>query len=214
MTSLASPNLRQVFSAAKRALKDRTDSQILFQFVPETFVQSSVHESSPLDDFVNSVYNRILKPVDRSMSRAFFTLGAPKRKFFQDPSFALGRPRQNKVALIQQTPIRSLDVLDRHTLLHVGYRVSSCGKWLLAACVDQRGENHELGVWLNQQEEGTAENALVDKLWDFAISVAKEANVEWRIVFAKSGMMGEREMHGAYSSLTLNIQLSFQMQFG
>lgn len=196
MSTLASRILRHVFSAAKRALKNCSDSQILFQFVPETFVLSSVHETSHLDAFVNSVYDRILKPVDRSMSRRFFQHGAQIRKFFQDPLFTLGRPRQNKVVYIQQTPARSLDVMDRHTLLHVGYRVSSCGKWLLAACVDQRGENHELGVWLNQQEEGSIESFLVEKLWEFAVGVAKGANVEWRIVFAKSGTMGEREMHG------------------
>ncbi|KAF8171817.1 hypothetical protein BJ912DRAFT_994983, partial [Pholiota molesta] len=45
----------------------------------------------------------------------------------------------------------SLDVLDRHTLLHVAYHLTACGKWIIAACVDQRGEAYETGVWLTQE---------------------------------------------------------------
>jgi mediator of RNA polymerase II transcription subunit 13, fungi type len=204
IATLASPVLRQVFSAAKRALKNSSESQILFQFVPESMVLSSITDdptSSRLEAFVSSIYDRILKPVDRSMSRRFSEHAEKVRKFFQDPAFVLGRPRQQKVLYVQQAPVLSLDVLDRHTLLHVGYRVSSCSRWLFAVCVDQRGENHELGVWLTQHEEGSLESFLVGQLWNFAISVAKGANIEWRIVFSKLGTMGEREMDGEYSGV-------------
>lgn len=195
VTTLASPDLRQIFSAAKRTLKSCSETQILFQFVPESMVFNSVDDDQQIQALVTSVYDRILIPVDRSMSRSFFNHGANVRKLFQDPSFTLGRPRQKRLTYVPKARIHSLDVLDRHLMLHVGYRVSSCGRWLLAACVDQRGENHELAVWLQPQDEG-AELSAVELLWTFALSVAKNANVEWRIVFTKMGAVGEREMGG------------------
>jgi hypothetical protein len=69
--------------------------------------------------------------------------------------------------------------------------------------VDQRGESHDLGVWLNQHEEGSLEGFMVGQLWNFALHVAKAANIEWRIVFAKLGIMGEREMNGVFTTFSL-----------
>jgi mediator of RNA polymerase II transcription subunit 13 len=105
-----------------------------------------------------------------------------------------------------------LDVVDAGTFLHVGYGFSECGKWILSACVDQRGEAHDLAVWLTQTqtqsqtpntdgEEADAEvysneEYAVRKVWDFACHFAKRGNVAWRIVFAKLGSMGLAELDG------------------
>lgn len=208
--TLASPLLRQVFSAVKKALKTYSEAQILFQFVPEQLVLGSVENPASHDSDVEilcySVYNRILQPVDRLMSRRFFDHGERVRNYFQEPAVTLARPVYNKVTYAR-TPHASLDVMDRHTLLHIGYQVSPCGKWILAACVDQRGEGHDLGVWLTQTPgedadmEISEEAYLVAKVWDFAVQFAKKANIEWRIVFAKLGTMGESELNGLCFSL-------------
>jgi mediator of RNA polymerase II transcription subunit 13 len=100
----------------------------------------------------------------------------------------------------------SLDVMDRYTLLHVAYHLTPCGKWIIACCIDQRGENYELGVWLTHspgEHEGETEHSdeeyAVKKVWDFAMQFARKTNVEWRVVFAKLGGLSLPEMEGRLS---------------
>ncbi|KAI0269401.1 mediator complex subunit 13 C-terminal-domain-containing protein [Gloeopeniophorella convolvens] len=193
--TITSPVLRQVFSAVKRAQKTHTEEQILFQFLPAHMVYSL---KLPFLDrggafaFVSSIYSRIMLPVDRAMSRQITASSQRIRDFFQEPSFALARPLHTKVHLVRQFPVLSLDVVDRHTLLHVGYRLSSCGKWIYACCVDQRGEAHDLAVWLLPSE--SPETFIIQQLWTFAVNFAKRASVEWRIIIAKLGSMDAREL--------------------
>ncbi|GLB33323.1 putative component of the SRB8-11 complex [Lyophyllum shimeji] len=201
--TLASPILRQVFSAVKKAAKTYSEAQIHFQFVPEQLIQG--HLGNPAADFSDlevlcySVYNRILVAVDRSMSRRFFEHGERVRRYFQEPAITLARPVYPKASFVRSAHA-SLDVMDRDTFLHVGYQVSQCGKWILAACVDQRGEAHDLGVWMTQTPgEGESEEVpkdvfVVKKIWEFAVQFAKKAALEWRIVFARLGVMGEGEL--------------------
>ena len=195
--SITSQTLRQVFSAVKRAQKLRPGEQILFQFVPAQSVYSLKFSSADRDGmfaFACSIYNRILSPVDRVMSRQVIENSLRIRDFFLEPAFSLARPIYTKLQFVQQFPVLSMDVVDRHTLLHVGYQLSSCGKWLLVCCVDQRGEAHDLTVWLLPSE--SPEVFIAQRLWTFAVNVAKRANVEWRIVIAKLGPMGVRELEG------------------
>jgi Mediator complex subunit 13 C-terminal. len=206
--TLASPLLRQIFSAVRKALKAHPETQILFHFVPEQHIVGSTENPSALYPSVeilcHSVYDRILQPVDRLMSRQL-TEHERIRNYFQEPAFTLARPVYNKVSYVR-APRSSLDVMDRHTFLHVGYQISPCGKWILAACVDERGEAHDLGVWLTQtpgdagEEAKCAELYMVDKLWQFAVQFARKSNVEWRIAFAKLGAMGETELLGTRST--------------
>ncbi|KAG2147926.1 mediator complex subunit 13 C-terminal-domain-containing protein [Suillus clintonianus] len=191
---LASPLLREIFSFVKQTQVKRSEAPILFQFVPEHLISSAESpsgEDSEIDALCYATYRRMLKPVERSMARGF-----PDKTetvaYFQEQPFVLARP-SSTVHFAQTTPARSLDVMDRHTLLHVGYRFSACGKWLFAACVDQRGETYDLGTWLIQDE---IETSAVVQVWNFAVQFAKRANVEWRIVIAKLGSMAVSELEG------------------
>jgi mediator of RNA polymerase II transcription subunit 13 len=198
--SLASPVLRQVLSAVRRASKTYSDAQIHFQFVPEDMTHSCSSNSpsrhSEIDLLCFSVYDRLLRTVDRQMSRRLFICGERTRKYFQDPAFALARPLQTSVSFLRQTSPQSLDVVDRHTLLHVGYEITPCKKWILACCVDQRGEAHQIGVWLYGENENY--NDAVRKIWEFTVEFARRANVEWRIVIAKLGAMSVDELDGMF----------------
>jgi mediator of RNA polymerase II transcription subunit 13, fungi type len=207
--TLSSPLLRQVLASLKKAIKTYSEAQIVFQLVPEEMLLGNMDSSSVEDlgteQICCSVYNRILRPVERSMSRQFFEHGIRVRNYFQEPFATLARPpSENKVSYVASTRT-SLDVMDRHTLLHVGYQVSYCGKWILAAIIDQRGEAHDLGVWLTQTHSSDEEDALSDemyavsKVWDFAMRLAGKADVEWRIVFAKLGLMTTDELDGLSS---------------
>ncbi|KAJ7744697.1 mediator complex subunit 13 C-terminal-domain-containing protein [Mycena metata] len=219
--SLASPLLRQVFSSVKKALKAREDSQTLFQFVPEALAICSngfnpASQTADLEALCYSTYDRILQPMERVMSRRFFEHGEPSRGYFQDPAYTLARPIHPTVKYVKR-PKAPLDVVDAGTLLHVGYAFSECGKWILSACVDQRGEAHDLGVWLTQTqtpnvdaEEGDVETFsneeyAVRKVWDFACQFAKRANVAWRIVFSKLGSMAVADLDAWMSFLAKTV---------
>jgi len=197
MMTLRSSNFRQMLSAAKRALKGSPTSSTLFQFVPESMVSDPVNEDQgTMSAFVTSVYDRLLKSVGRGMSRPLFDSEGSVRALVQSPAFILSRPQHYRPIFLRQAPARSLDVLDRHLLLHVGYSVSTCGKWIMASCIDQRGGGHDLGLWLNQPDDGVPEEFIVNKVWEFAMSFAKRADVEWRVAFSKAGFIDEREMEG------------------
>ncbi|KAJ7133708.1 mediator complex subunit 13 C-terminal-domain-containing protein [Mycena crocata] len=202
--SLASPLLRQVFSAVKKALKTHEDSQTLFQFVPEALVAcaTGVNPAAQIADLeavCYSTYDRILQPVDRVMSRRFFEHTEPVRGYFQDPAYTLARPVQPVVKYVRRSKA-PLDVVDAGTLLHVGYGFSECGKWILAACVDQRGEAHDLAAEAEAETYSNEEYA-VRKVWDFACQFAKRANVSWRIVFSKLGSIAVAELDAWMSFL-------------
>jgi len=220
--TLSSPLLRQILSSSKKALSNYFACQLFFEFVPEQHVftcmeKSSTYESA-LDTLSSSVYNRVLLPVDRLRSTQVDNIQEEKddlRAYLSAPAFTLARPWHNKVSYVHDSHT-SLDVMDRFTLLHVGYHLTGCGKWIIACCVDQRGENHEVNVWLTQppadreqhdpdqdhEHEHDSEPLLcgegyaVKKVWDFAMTFAKRTDVEWRVVFARLGVLSEKEMIG------------------
>ncbi|KAJ7188980.1 hypothetical protein C8R46DRAFT_877203 [Mycena filopes] len=219
--SLASPLLRQVFSSVKKALQAHQESQTLFQFVPEASAVCSngVNPGAQMADMealCYSTYDRILQPIERVMSRRFFEHSEPIRGYFQDPAYTLARPIHPTVKYVKR-PKAPLDVVDAGTLLHVGYGFSECGKWILSACVDQRGEAHDLAVWLTQTqapnldgEEGDVETFsneeyAIRKVWDFACQFAKRANVAWRMVFSKLGSMATADLDAWMSFLAKTV---------
>ena len=195
MMTLASSNFRQILSAAKRALKGSQATSTLFQFVPESAIVDSANEDQgAMSTFVTSVYDRLLKPVGRGMSHPSFE--ESDRVSVQSPAFVLSRPYHPRPIFLRQAPVRSLDVMDRHLLLHVGYNTSSCGKWVIASCIDQRGGGHDFGLWLNQPDDERPEEFVVNKVWEFAMSFTKRTDVEWRVAFSKAGFIHERELEG------------------
>ena len=203
MMTLGSPNFRQVLSAAKRASKGSPAISTLFQFVPESMVANEDQET--VSSFVVSVYDRLLKPAGRGMLHPLLIQEENSRVLVQSPAFTLSRPQHTSPVFLRQAPARSLDVMDRYLLLHIGYSVSSCGKWVMASCIDQRGCGHDFGLWLNQPDNESPEEFIVKKLWEFALSFAKRTNVEWRVAFSKMGSIGEREMEGQLNGLSVRF---------
>ncbi|KAJ3507555.1 hypothetical protein NLJ89_g6229 [Agrocybe chaxingu] len=215
MMTLSSPALRQILSVSKKMLANSLPCKITLEFVPEQAILSVLERStaydSELDVLTSSVYNRILVPIERSRARRIPPFDDDSTSYLMAPSFTLARPVYNRVSYVRSAHT-SLDVMDRYTLLHVGYHLSLCGKWIIACCVDQRAEMYDLGVWLTQspanggQEHESAEGEAtavisdeeyaVKKVWDFATQFARKTNVEWRVVFARLGVLNEKEMNG------------------
>lgn len=195
--NLSSTVLRSVLSAIKRGMKCRVGTQTLFHFVPEHSVVSGLSDPNflhaGLSQFVNTVYDRVLRPVDRSLSPTV-AYDTEARAHVQDHAFILARPLSTSVKFVREPYPRSLDVVDRHTMMHVAYQLSSCGKWLLAVSIDQRGEAHDLKAWPVLDDADEVFTVL--NVCGFALSSAKKANVEWRLVIAKAGWMTERELDG------------------
>lgn len=177
----------------KRLQKLCSDQPIIFQLIPEHLVTSHDPGITDFERLCFSVYHRVPQLVHRTMSRRIFDTGKETRRFFRDPAFTLTRPPK-PVVHFNSGPARTLDVLDRHTLLHIGYKFSPCGKWLLAACVDQRGESYDLGTWLTQDE---IEMSTILQVWDFALQTARSTNIEWRLVISKLGLMSPAELDGS-----------------
>ncbi|THH08030.1 hypothetical protein EW145_g2984 [Phellinidium pouzarii] len=175
LLSLGSPILRQILSSMKRSLINHEGKIIYFHFVPDFFSSdddtASVHN---LEILVDGVYDRI------------------GRSLFEAPSFTLARTTPAATLLSFHHPPLDLGSLDRHTFLHVGYKLTKCRKWLVAACIDQRGEGHDIGVWLAQDENDHRGN--LSLVWNFAMDFARQASVEWRVVIAKLGIIDENEL--------------------
>lgn len=197
--SLASPVMRQVLGALRKAHADTRN--ILFHFVPDSLISNPVSQSSSKSDCVTIaqfVYDRVLQPVDRVMSRPFFQHTEPTRRFFQATAFTLARADRTTVSFSRPLPgYKSLDVIDRYTLLHVAYHVASGGKWIIAAITDERGENHDISVWLTEPEdEGDGGmRHVIRSVWKFAAEFAKRADIEWRVNIAKMGPMDMAELN-------------------
>lgn len=203
--TLSSPVLRQIVSVSRKLLSNMEVQNLLFEFIPEQFIVAPPKPSSydsALEVFTLSVYNRILLPVTRGGSTLLRVPDEPSVDMLMAPAFTLSRPIHNKVSYVRASEA-SLDVVDRFTLFHIAYQVSACGKWILAACVDQRGESYELGVWLTQpagandsEGELSEEEYIVQKVWEFGMGLARRANIEWRIVISRLGVMSQREYDG------------------
>jgi len=203
--TLSSPVLRQIVSVSRKLLSNVEVQNLLFEFIPEQFIVAPPKPSSydsALEVFALSVYNRILSPITRGGSTLLRVTDEPSVDMLMAPAFTLSRPIHNKVSYVRATEA-SLDVVDRFTLFHIAYHVSACGKWILAACVDQRGESYELGVWLTQPAgandsdgELSEEEYIVRKVWEFGMGLARRANIEWRIVVSRLGVMSQREYDG------------------
>lgn len=193
-------SLRQISAAIRRAKKVQPDASFLFHLVPEPLTDGSLNNPTMrhlgFEIVADAVYDRILILTHRMTSRALIADGARMQALFQEPAFALARPVPKKPTFRLEAHPSTLDVVDRFSILHVGYRVSPDGKWLSAACVDQWGEMHDLKAWVMRDDAG--EEFIVKSVWALAFNIAARANVEWRIAIAKYGGMNELELDGKF----------------
>lgn len=182
----------------------RTGVPILFHLVPEAQVlQCGV---SGLNDMRRSVmtitacdvYDRLPVVAQRRPPRVTtggvpqLLLSAPR---FLAPAYSLAR---REPITFKFTPNSTwIDAVDRYTLLHVGYAITSDGRWTIATCADELGEASDISVWLTQPENGYAH--LVARVWSFVYEFAQKANIEWRIIIQRRGAIEEDELDGEFA---------------
>ena len=140
------------------------------------------------------------------MSRKLFAYGPPVTDYLEAPAYTLVTSATSKsrgtavlprISFALESSASSLDVTHRHMLLHVGYQISTCGRWIIAACIDGEGEAHDLKAWLTPDDN--VEEFMVAQVWTFAYAFARRANVEWRIVVSKLGLISYSEANGESS---------------
>jgi mediator of RNA polymerase II transcription subunit 13, fungi type len=206
--STSSSSLRQILLSVRRALANRSDHIVKIHYVPDFFVRAEDDASNhaSLEAMVFNVYDRVLRPADRLTTRPLNPTDEKLRKWFKAPAYTLARSHTRPVLFSFDQHSAQIEKVDRYVFLHVGYSISKCGKWLFAACIDQRGETHEFDVWLVSEEQG--EKSVVERVWKFAIEVTRQANVDWQITFTKVGLMNQDELHGMSSLMHLGSLLN------
>lgn len=79
--------------------------------------------------------------------------------------------------------------------------------------VDERGQKQETKVW--RLEVRFCWERVVARVWAFAMGLAKTADVEWRLVVCKSGLMSWNEITGEswFRSRRVEIRTPFRRVF-
>lgn len=158
-----------------------------------------------VDRFALSIYDRLGQPVMRFTSERpdplpstnfFTTSGAhPNHKVFTAPLFVLSSTKAKSlpVTFNVQWPVSSLEVLNRHRLLHVAFDISKGNKWLMMTAIDEKGENSVVRACFIA---GSDMKAIIKKLWHFVREVTDGASVEFRISIVKARSLSLTELRG------------------
>ncbi|KZT40690.1 hypothetical protein SISSUDRAFT_1118100 [Sistotremastrum suecicum HHB10207 ss-3] len=179
--------------------RQNSKHRFLVHLVPQFLTrEGSRAPSSPrhsLDSLTLVLYDRLLRSVERLNACRFHPPAAETVDFFQVPAFTIARGIPN-INLTAEYPTSTLDVTEHHLLLHIAYKVSHCGRWLVAVCMDQYGEAHDTRVWLGGAGNPDEEVGTPDSHGE---------SVEWRIVFTKLGSLSSEELRAWESHLTATL---------
>lgn len=179
------------------------DGRTLFHFVPRSLVYQSVGYPDTrhlgLERLTTSVYDRLLRRVDRNTPRQIFKRQMLRtERFTPSPSFTLARESPRFSFLLVDWPPASDNAADRHTFLHVAYQLSSSNEWLFISGIDERGEAHTLKAWYVGASDSEDEvfDKVTSRVMTFAWDFAARSATEWSVVIARSGTMVESELMG------------------
>ncbi|KAG8741152.1 hypothetical protein FRC10_003250 [Ceratobasidium sp. 414] len=197
------------------ALTDTTGNvqHIIMHLVPAAMVFD--HNATPSDSrqqleyIALSLYDRIPRTIGKRIRRQILPLSFPIHTTVHVPAFTIARALTPRFRFSMDWPDRQRETMDRHMFLHVAYGFSKSRRWLCAACVDERGEAYETKVWRvtpvpEEEDEGELEEEPVDRgarmnkyvnmVWHFAMTFAKRAGIEWRVVICRMGIMSVEEL--------------------
>ncbi|KAL9940361.1 hypothetical protein V8E36_001066 [Tilletia maclaganii] len=93
-------------------------------------------------------------------------------------------------------PLTSRNVVDRGSLLHIGYELRAADGCVIVVGLDQRGQSMFIDTW--KAKVNLVENLLIT--WIKALQFARRSNVAWRFVICKTSCMALEEI-SAWSSL-------------
>ncbi|CDZ98548.1 Mediator complex, subunit Med13 [Phaffia rhodozyma] len=198
--SSTSFSLRDVHSQLSIALSTLQSPSSINRFLTHVIPTSLVlDEPNQAQDQLSlsavclSVYDRLQRNVDRLVPRQLFEV-RNITKSFRFPAFYISKPRPPNVEFSLSWPSPSLNVSNKHMFLHLAYGFSPNRDWLVACAVDERGQAHELKIWKLGREPFSFDWAIL-MLWSFFIKFSEQADVAWRMVISKLGLMEPSEIN-------------------
>lgn len=108
------------------------------------------------------------------------------------------------IAPSKEMPI-NLDVADtteRSSTLLCCYCLSEDQRWLIASCIEERGELMEtvnINIEIpnrNRRKKASARKIGLGKLWDFLLGVMSCTATPWRLIIGRFGRLGHGELKG------------------
>lgn len=221
---LAPPNLSPSATSSlsfviQQLLKSRsaaTTFSMLVYPVPISTITNSKSISaddsatSRFNQLAFSVYDQLLVSIQKirapvpetfPSSSSAATVG-PFSRLFQAPAITISPSRTTVIKFELSWPPASLEVMHRHRILHVGYKFISAGnlegvEWVVLSFIDEKGE-----IWktvpklVRSSTSDAGDRAKIKMVWSIAKAVAETADVEWRIVICKLGLISKSELTG------------------
>ncbi|BGP31055.1 hypothetical protein JCM10296v2_002819 [Rhodotorula toruloides] len=149
-----------------------------------------------------NVYDQLQVPIERLRLPAPETFPSarpppiaplgPAVRLFQAPAFSIAPPKPHKVDFVLAWPSPSLEVEQRHRILHIAYAsrptASGDGEWLVITIIDERGEIWRVSPRVLKLPNGAvADVHRARVVWTLLKGMIDCADVEWRIVICKVG---------------------------
>uniref|UniRef100_A0A0K3C6D5 Mediator of RNA polymerase II transcription subunit 13 n=1 Tax=Rhodotorula toruloides TaxID=5286 RepID=A0A0K3C6D5_RHOTO len=149
-----------------------------------------------------NVYDQLQVPIERLRLPAPETFPSarpppiaplgPAVRLFQAPAFSIAPPKPHKVDFVLAWPSPSLEVEQRHRILHIAYAsrpmTSGDGEWLVITIIDERGEIWRVSPRVLKLPNGAvADVHRARVVWTLLKGMIDCADVEWRIVICKVG---------------------------
>ncbi|KAG9015514.1 hypothetical protein FRB94_000119 [Tulasnella sp. JGI-2019a] len=204
MTTTSVREFRQLSAAMTHAHSGihGLDGRVLVHFVPKSAVYDICGSSQAwhlgLDKFVQCVYDRLLRRVERIVPRQIFKRQSLKTyRFLQSYSWTLARSTPSFSFRLIDWPPASTDVVDRHAMLHVAYEVSHCSNFVTICGVDANGEAHDARVLYiggDETDGSEMDEKVAGGVMTFVWNFCSRTNAEWNVIIARPSAMTETEL--------------------
>lgn len=210
-TSPVALTIQQLLKCRSAALSVLVYPIALSSALDPSAATSDDNSTSRLAKVAFSVYDQLLVPITKLRapipetfpSASLAPSMGPATKLFQCPSITIFPTRRTKLKFELSWPPASLEVLHRHRMLHVAYATQRAQKeaggseWIALSFTDERGEIWKTIPKLVRVPAGSAGDAArVRTVWTLTKAAAESADVEWRIVVCRLGLITKSELHG------------------
>lgn len=192
-------------------LRNKTDvlqshAQVLVKTLPSSSIVTDIppyrtwdsHQiwSDKFKRLAFSVYESIRLRVDTHLPILSFSGSRASTSSipFVAPAFVLAAPEQVEPHFTTTWPPPTLDILNRHRFLHFCYALSSDGRCVFVASIDDRGEQYSHSAY--RPGKIMSDLDAPSAVWKYVQAKVAESKTEWRISVARLGCMTRNEVEG------------------
>ncbi|KAJ9098273.1 hypothetical protein QFC21_004602 [Naganishia friedmannii] len=135
----------------------------------------------------------------------------PYQARLQYPSFIIApSSEQRTINFAIRWPPPALDVIEGERSLHVAYAYNMGSKSLMVSLIDDCGQ-----AWREHECRVISAELAVQEVWAYAMTFVSMANVHWRLVLAREGVMTYAELqawHGVFREESQAASGAFQAE--